>query len=270
MNPSPPLMLLAQLSDPHVRAPGNPFAGRLDTGAYLDRAVDRLLSLRPSPDLVLVTGDLVDDGAPAAYARCRQALDRLPWPTFLVPGNHDDRTSLRAAFPRHEYFAPPPAPLHWVRDEFPLRLIGLDTSIPGAVGGRLGPGLEWLGARLAEAPARPTLVAMHHPPFSTGIGFMDRIALEDAAEFETIIRRHPQVQAVVCGHVHRHVATRLGQSVGLIAPATAHQIALALEPGAPELWTLEPPGFLLHRWDGGRLVSHAVPVDDFPGPFRFG
>ncbi len=263
-------MLIAQLSDPHVRAPGDSFMGRVDTGACLDRAVDRLLSLRPAPDVVLVTGDLVDDGVPAAYARCREALDRIAVPLFLVPGNHDDRDGLRTTFQTHHYLPPGPGPLHWVRGEFPLRLIGLDTILPHAPGGRLGPGLDWLAARLAEAPDRPTIVAMHHPPFGIGIGFMDRIALEDAAEFDAIIRGHPQVQAVVCGHAHRFVATRVGRSVGVIAPATAHQIALALGPGAPELWTMEPPGFLLHRWDGQRLVTHQVLVDDFPGPYRFG
>jgi 3',5'-cyclic AMP phosphodiesterase CpdA len=263
-------MLIAQLSDPHVRPAARPFGEHLDTAVCLERAVTRLLALRPAPDVVIVTGDLVDFGTAEEYVRCREALGRISQPLFLLPGNHDDRAELRAAFPGHRYLAEG-AYLHYVVDGWPVRLICLDTVEPGRPGGALGPErLAWLAARLAEAPSQPTIVAMHHPPFLVGIGFMDRIALADGEEFAAVIARHPQVQAVVSGHVHRTVVTRVGGTVAMIAPATAHQIPLDLAGGGPESYVLEPPGFLLHRWDGHRLASHTVYVEGYPGPFRFG
>jgi 3',5'-cyclic AMP phosphodiesterase CpdA len=229
-----------------------------------------MLTFRPSPDLVLVTGDLVDFGSPEEYARCRAALSAIPQPLHLLPGNHDDRDALRAAFPEHGYL-PQAGPLQYVVEGWPLRLVCLDTVLPGRPAGALGAeGLAWLDARLAEAPGRSTIVAMHHPPFAVGIGFMDRIALADSDGFAAVLARHPQVEAVLCGHVHRTVVTRVGGAVGLIAPATAHQIPLDLADGGPETYVLEPPGFLLHRWDGRRLASHTVYVEGYPGPFLFG
>ena len=148
-------------------------------------------------------------------------------------------------------------PLCYVVDLGPLRLIGLDSLISGESSGRLGPEqLAWLDARLAEAPTTPALVALHHPPFRTGIDHMDAMMLLDGAALAEVIGRHPQVERVLCGHVHRMVQCRFAGTVGLITPGVVHAVQLTLT-GEPGRWVMEPPGMLLHEWRDGRgLVSH--------------
>ena len=143
----------------------------------------------------------------------------------------------------------------------------LDSLLPGEPGGRLDADqLAWLDAVLAAAPAAPTLVALHHPPFVTGIAHMDAMALAsaDAEALGAVIERHPQVERVLCGHLHRSISRRWRGTIAQIAPSVAHAVALDLRPDGPAAWTREPPGMLLHWWrpDAG-LVTHLQPV----GPF---
>ena len=111
----------------------------------------------------------------------------------------------------------------------------------------------------------------HHPPFDCGIAHMDRIRLiEGASELEQILSRHNQVQRVVTGHVHRPALVRFGGTLCQIAPSVAHQVALDLNPNGPPCFNLEPPAFLLHRWDDDiGLVTHMAYVDQATGPFDF-
>lgn len=262
--------LLAQLSDPHILEPGRLLNGSVDTAALLAAAVAHLSRLDPLPDAVLVTGDLVDSGWPAQYERLRALLAPLPMPVHLLPGNHDDRVALREAFPEQ-------AELHvgpWADFAVPgpVQLLCLDTLREGEPGGHLAPSqVAWLDARLAEAPGTPALVALHHPPFATGIDHMDAMALDatSTAMLAEVVSRHPQVERVVSGHVHRLVVRRWHGTVACIAPSVATSIRLGLNPSAAPAWDLEPPAFLLHHWTpAGGLVTHLQPVGDFPGrPF---
>ena len=96
-------MLIAQISDTHIRPKGVLAMGRVDTAGHLARAVAHIMALRPAPDVVLVTGDLVDAGMAEEYAHLRELLAPLPMPVHLIPGNHDLRDPLRAAFTDHGY-----------------------------------------------------------------------------------------------------------------------------------------------------------------------
>ncbi len=262
-------MLIAQITDLHIKLPGRLAYRKVDTAAMLRRCVDTLCALDPQPDLVLITGDLVDLGRPAEYAWLRELLAPLTQPLVVVPGNHDDRDAMRAAFADGGYL-PENGFLQFSIDEPPLRLVGLDTVVPGEGRGELcAERLAWLAATLAAAPAHPTLVLMHHPPFLTGIGHMDDIGLTGREAFEAIIARHPQVQAVLCGHLHRDIQTLVGGRRALTCPSPAHQVALKLSPTAPSCFRMEPPGFMLHHWLDGRLVSHLVPIGDYAGPYPF-
>ncbi|HYE91162.1 MAG TPA: phosphodiesterase [Terriglobales bacterium] len=257
-------MLIAQLSDTHIKGEGVLAYGRYDTSAFLARAVDHLLRLEPRPDVVLATGDLVDGGTPAEYARLRHLLAPLPMPVYLIPGNHDDRDALRLAFPDHAYL-PREGFIQYVVDDGPLRLIALDTLIPGKAGGEVDDArVRWLDARLAEAPAKPTVVFMHHPPFETGIDFMDGVGLAGADRLAEVVRRHPHVERVLCGHLHRTIQTRWAGTVAMTVPSTAHQVALDLREDVGLSLSLEPPGYALHLWKpGGGLVSHVATVGEF-------
>jgi len=145
-----------------------------NTADYLRRTIARLHALHPRPDVVLATGDLTERGSPHEYRRLRSILGRLEIPHFLIPGNHDDREALRRAFRDHRYLRTFASHASFAIDAWPLRVIGLDSTTPGRSGGfvddeRLG----WLDAELQLHPRRPTILAMHHPPFRTGVPGLD-------------------------------------------------------------------------------------------------
>jgi Icc protein len=265
------MMLLAQITDTHIRRPGDLAYGVVDTAAFLERAVTALCRLDPAPDATVVTGDLVDAGEDEEYAHLRALLAPLAMPVFVIPGNHDARAPLRRAFAADGYL-PRAGFLHYTIEEYPLRLVALDTLIPGAVGGELcRERLSWLDRALAAAPERPTLVLMHHPPFVTGIGHMDRIGLSGIPAFAEIVARHPQVERILCGHLHRAIDRRFAGTVAGTAPSTAHQVALDLAPAAPLAFTFEPPGYQLHYWNENEgLVTHTAVIGEWPRLRRAG
>ncbi|HKW80100.1 MAG TPA: phosphodiesterase [Casimicrobiaceae bacterium] len=265
-------MLLCQISDLHIKTPGSLAYRVVDSAAYLRRCVDHLLAAGQRPDVVVVTGDLTDSGRSEEYAHLRALLDPLPMPVYLLPGNHDDRAALRASFPDHAYLFQMDRFVQYAVDAAPLRLIALDSTIPGASGGELCPlRLAWLEARLSEAARQPVVIVTHHPPFATGIGHMDSIGFADPGALEAIVRRYPNVERVLCGHLHRAIQVRFGGTIASTCPSPAHQVALDLDADAPSRFVLEPPGYELHWWDAARarLVSHTAFIGDFAGPYPF-
>ncbi|HSE75698.1 MAG TPA: phosphodiesterase [Dongiaceae bacterium] len=263
-------MLIAQISDLHIKPKGELAMGRVDTAGYLARAVAHIQALRPSPDLVLATGDLVDAGKPEEYARLRSLLAPLPMPVYLIPGNHDARESLRAAFRDHRYL-PAEGFLQYVVEEGPLRLIALDTLTPGAPHGELcATRLDWLEARLAES-GKPTILFMHHPPFECGLHELDGMRLNVGAErLAAIVRGNPNVERILCGHVHRPIQARWAGTIAAAAPSTAHQAALDLTPGAKVMYAMDPPAIALHQWRPGTgIVTHLSYVGEYDGPYPF-
>jgi len=260
------MILIAQLSDPHVVERGTLLYGAIDTGAMLAAALSRVIRLRPSPDLVVLSGDLVNDGSPSEYAWLRELLAPLPVPWQLMPGNHDQRDQLRAAFPE-QGFTEDELCCAW-RDVDDLRLLFLDTTIPGEEGGEIADAqLAWLDA--AYKDQRASLLFLHHPPFAIGIAGMDTIACRGADRLAGWLRGHPQVRAIACGHVHRPIFTSFAGRPAMTAPSVAHQIVCDLSGTADALaWCREPPAFLLHRWHDDQLVSHVVPVAEAP-PKRY-
>ena len=261
--------MLVQLSDPHIVAPGRRLLGRIDTPALLAQAVAGVRALQPAAQAVVLTGDLVDRGSAEEYAHLRALLAPLPCPVWLMPGNHDEAAALREAFPDHPELAPPDDPalaqhVLWVREVAGLRLVALDTVVPRAPHGALCPArLAWLDQTLAAAPGQPTVVAMHHPPFVTGIEHMDAMGLLEGAEgLAAVLQRHPQVERLICGHLHRPILRRFGGTVAMTVPSTAHQIVLELRENGPPSFRREPPGFAVHLLRGGALVSHLATLGE--------
>ena len=253
-------MYIAQISDSHTKRPGTLLFGQIDTYAHLKAAVERISHLEPQPDVVLHTGDLTNDGDESDYAAVADLLARLPMPVYPILGNHDIRSLARDAFGDLP-FASGARSFTYAVEDHPVRILALDSLVEGKAAGRVGAWqLEWLDGALALRPDRPAIVMVHHPPFMTGIGFMDRIGLVDRAGLEEVVARHRQVILVTAGHVHRVIATRFAGTMAMTGSGTAHQVALDLRAEGEPAWTDEPPGFLLHRFAGGSLVSHAVPV----------
>ena len=261
-------MLFVQISDMHIRPPGRLAYRRVDTARALERCVAALNALDPRPEFALVTGDMVDFGTDAEYAHFRELMAPLRIPFFMVPGNHDERNALRRAFPDHAHLHDGEF-VHYVLDRQPYRLIGLDSTVPGAPHGELcAYRLRWLEERLDEAPDRPTVLFMHHPPFVTGIRHMDAQNCRDGAALGAVVARHRQVTALLCGHVHRFICTGWHGIVASICPSPSHAVTLDLRPDGPPAFSLEPPAYLIHDW-GTDLVSQIGFIGDFGGAFPF-
>jgi 3',5'-cyclic AMP phosphodiesterase CpdA len=263
-------MLIAQISDLHVRPDGETYAGRVDANAMAATAVRHLNDLDPRPDLVIVTGDLVDNGSDEEYAAARTILDGIAIPYVVIPGNHDARAPFRRTFADHAYL-PADGPLNYVLDAHPLRILALDTTVAGKHYGELeAASLAWLARQLDADAVTPTLILMHHHPFASGIQSLDSYRLMNAAAAEEIIAAHDNIERVLCGHVHRLMLRRLGRTIAMACPSTASQIALRLAPEAQGASVMEPPGCLLHHWQGGGgLVSHLSPIGDYGAPMSF-
>lgn len=255
--PPPRPFLLAQLSDPHLGAGW----GAGDPAAKLAAAVAAVRALPAPPDAVLVTGDLADTAADAEYEQVRALLAPLEAPLHVLAGNHDDRRAL------HRHFGVPGGdgePVRYAVDLGPLRLVVLDTTIPGADPGALDAAqLAWLDAELAAAPDQPALLAMHHPPIVTGVAMWDEFALAaaDRRALAEVVARHPQVRRVTAGHLHRATTGALAGRPVTVAPSTYVQLppAYGEDDLALELAD-EPAGFVLHAVTDGEVVSYVLPV----------
>ena len=269
---APPL-LIAQISDLHIKPPGVLAYGKVDTAAALARCVDALNRFSPRPDLVVISGDLVDTPSVEEYEQLKRLLAPLQIPFAAIPGNHDDRALLRAAFPDQPYALSGDA-LNLARAVGDVDILLIDSTVPGASHGELDAAtLAWLDATLAASDSRPALLFLHHPPFVTGIGHMDVQNLRNADALAALLARHKRARMVAAGHVHRATVTGFAGIVATICPAPNHAVALDLEGRLPPSLTLEPPAFHLHAWFAGEgfgtIVTHCVPIGAFAGPYPF-
>ena len=259
-------MLVAQITDLHLGFdPDDPNEFNRERA---DRVLAVLAALDPSPELLLVTGDIADNGDDAdAYQRYRDAIQGLPFPVYPAMGNHDNRDAFLAAFPDTPNEG---GFIHYAIEDHALRILVLDTLEPGRHGGNFcSHRADWLTARLDEAPDRPTLIALHHPPFDTGIPWLteDPDALW-VNRLREIVEERRNIVAMVSGHVHRTIVTGWSGIPVMVCPSTAPQVALSLAPIDPDkpddrpMIVADPPGFALHHWDGRRLASHFDTAED--------
>lgn len=265
-------MLIAHLTDLHVRPHGLPANRVVETNRMCANAVRAVLRLAPRPDCVIISGDLTDNGLVAEYSELRRLLAPLDMPVYLVPGNHDRRGNFQAAFADYPGIAEGLPLVQYAVEHHRVRIVALDTVVPGAGFGTLQPeALDWLETVLAREPAKPTLIFMHHPPFTTGIHDMDRIRLFDGSErFHAIVAKNPQIEHVLCGHHHRSIHIRYAGTICSTGPSVAHQSELNFLSKADGMMMMEPPAFQVHLLiEGQGLVSHTVYVDDFDGPYPF-
>ncbi|MCB8880626.1 phosphodiesterase [Acidisoma cellulosilytica] len=265
-------MLIAQLSDLHVRPRGVPAARVVETNMLVERALAAVAALNPRPDAVVISGDVTECGRPEEYAMAAQFFRRhLAMPVFVVPGNHDRRDNFRAGLAHMHGVTQDPDFVQYVVDDYPVRLVMLDTLVPEAGYGLLCPKrMAFLERALSDAPTKPTMLVFHHPPMLTGSAGMDSIWLRNTAELGALLQKHPQVERILTGHHHRNIVGRLGHAIVIVAPSVVHQTELCLLPGIEDQLVLEPPAFNLHLQlaDCG-IATHTVYVERFPGPYPF-
>jgi Icc protein len=271
MPPKP--VLIAQISDLHIKPKGKLAYGRVDTAAALARCVAVLNELLPQPDFVVISGDLADTPTAEEYEYLTRLLAPLKAPFAGIPGNHDSRELMRAAFPLFPY-ASGSGPLNQKIEVGGLDLVLLDSSVHGQPHGELeAPTLQWLEETLASSVDKPALVFLHHPPFETGIWHMDRQNLRNASELADIVGRHPRLRGIATGHVHRATLTMFAGIPATICPAPNHAVDLDLAELRAPSFKVEPPAFHLHSWfpgEGfGSVVTHHVPIGNFDGPHPF-
>ena len=251
-------MLIAQVSDVHLGfAPG----GRDEPNRRrLDAVIETLKAARPLPDLLFVTGDLTEHGDVASYVALRKAFADFPCPVHYALGNHDQRAVYEEVWPGQysDGF------LQYVVDTPGLRCIVLDTLEEGRHGGGFcDTRAAWLAARLQDAPDRPTLVLLHHPPTPVGIAWIDCDPAEPwVVRLAAALAGHDQVVGLVAGHIHRPVVSMWRGLPVAICPSSAPGLALDLtpidpaEPDGRAMIMEGASGYALHRWTGERLITH--------------
>lgn len=246
--------LFAQLSDLHIGAEEN----GVDPIPCLEAVVEAVRSLPNRVDAVLVSGDLTHDGGLEEFRLARELLERIGAPLHVLPGNHDDRALLREAFDLPGVGG---EPIEYSVEVGELRIVVFDSVVTGQDPGRYDPErLRWLDAELRARPERPTLLAMHHPPLATGVREWDGINLEpdQRPRLEGVVAQHPQVKAIVGGHLHRIAASTLGGCPVVSAPSTYQQARPDFESEGVEFVAV--PGFALHVLLDGELSSQVESV----------
>ena len=245
-------MLVAQLSDTHILSHDSDQPAADIRADCLARCVADIN--RQAPEAVVLTGDTVQHGRPDEYARLRELLAPLGAPLHIVPGNRDDGDAMRAAFPDRAYLRRGHGFLHYVIEDFEVRLVGIDSTLAGERKGRFCDERQaWLDGVLAAVPDRPTLLFIHHPPFDVGehyVGGYRRAG--EASALEAIVRRHTQVAGLLCGHVHWPVSRAWAGTQARIVPS----VAVDLRKGVDETKVHGRPVYYLHRVSGaGGLAS---------------
>ncbi|HCJ50027.1 MAG TPA: phosphodiesterase [Microbacterium sp.] len=224
---APALRTIVHLSDTHLLAGDVPLGGRYDSTAGAAAALAAVERTGIHPDAIVITGDLTDLGEPAAYRRLRELVepvaDRLGAPVVWVAGNHDERPAMREAL---FDIVGTEEPITGVWDLGGLRLVALDSTVPGWHHGELGPDqLDWLRGILAEPAPLGTILALHHPPLPTHIPFFDILELQRQHELADVISG-TDVRGILAGHLHYSTSGTFAGVPVNVASATCYTMNL--------------------------------------------
>lgn len=247
-------MIIAQLSDTHLDPESPTAAARVDA---LERCIADINRLDPKPDVVIHTGDLVHNGSPEKYRLAARILAALECPFHVAPGNRDDRAAIRASFARGRGLASGSPYVQYSVDDYPLRLIALDTlSESTNMGEYCAIRAGELRAALAEGDGKPTALFMHHPPFEVRDSkypwqFDSQAGIE---RMRQALDGHRQVVRAFCGHAHRDTAGEIAGVPVSSMPSVAIDLRLGDVPEAAR----SAPLYMIHRFDGRDGFTSAI------------
>lgn len=256
-------MKIIQITDTHLVPAGRTLHGT-DPQRQLRLAVEDILARHADLDLLVLTGDLCNDGEPEAYALLRDILAPVAAPVRLLLGNHDRRDSFVAAFPDHPR-DPAGYIQSWIDSDFG-RLLFLDSHQAGVIGGIYGPDrMAWLEHALAGAGDLPITVFIHHPPVRDGIAHFAHIGLHDEGALLRRLAAHPGgVRHIVFGHIHMPLT---GVTAAGIAFSSGQSCAhrFITEVAAPDpLWTTGNPCYRVLMLDGDGFRAYCAEVGQVP------
>ena len=256
-------MIIAQISDTHL-ALDTPDAERRRRD--FESTIADINALDPPADVIVHSGDIVHNGRQDEYAEAVALLAKARAPVYVLPGNKDDRTNLCAAFSTRRYLAPSSEFIDYAIEDYPVRLIALDTLKPGRNRGEFRSEQARRLSELIDAePDKPIAVFTHHPPFEVTVG-PDRFhfeTMESMSRLRDVLQRCERIVAVFSGHVHRAAAGRVGRIPASVVPC----IATILRKGdyPPPMKTR--PVYHLHRFDpawGFATESRIVEAEESP------
>jgi 3',5'-cyclic-AMP phosphodiesterase len=255
-----PRHTVAHLSDPHLLADGRLQYGAVDTEALLARALERLRAVDPVPQAIVLTGDLADRAEPAAYARVRAlvepAAEAIGATVVWVMGNHDER----APYARELFDSDDDGPQDRVHEVDGLRIVALDTSVPGYHHGDLTDAqLDWLAGVLATPAPHGTLLAMHHPPIPLPmLRAAELIELREQDRLAQVVAG-TDVRGILSGHLHFTTWSTFAGVPVSVASASCY----TSDPAPVERFVSGVDGSqaftMLHAYDD-RLVHTVVPL----------
>ena len=238
-------MIIAQISDTHIAL------DTLDSGRRIgdfERTIADINALDPAPDVIFHTGDVVHNGRPDEYAEAVRILSQAKAPVYVIPGNKDDRTNLRAAFAPRGYLKPGSDFIEYAVKDYPVRLIAVDTLNTNSNRGDFCPARAKRLTDLIDAETtKPIAVFAHHPPFQVPVG-PDPLNFETPEMLERLrqaLQHSERVIGVFSGHVHRPAEGRVGRIPAIVVPC----IATPLRKGEYPPRIKDRPVYYLHRFD---------------------
>lgn len=263
-------MIIIQISDLHITRDGIKACGITPTSTNLAQCIKHINNLNPPADLVLVTGDITNEGRLEETKRAKSILDTLDAPYFITPGNHDDRKHLETIF-GSPHLVVENGFINYVIDDYKLRMICMDSTITGKSGGEICKvRADWLDKEISKDLEKPTIVFMHHPPIMYGILETDENGFSGEKVLGSVIEKYSNIKALLCGHIHLQTHSYWRGTVISTAPSMGMQLLLDLTLTLPSQFYNEPPAYQLHYFTPDKqLVSFAVSTKDLDGPYPF-
>jgi 3',5'-cyclic AMP phosphodiesterase CpdA len=218
------MTLVIQLTDTHILPPGKVLYNEIDTALHLRETVNQINRMQPVPDVLIVTGDIAEQGDKAGYQHFIELIASLKMPVYVVPGNHDNPKVMAEVFAETGFFPVADGTYQYTIEDLPFRILGINSRCEGSELPEFGEKrLSWLKEQLDKSD-KPALIALHHPPMVTGIELIDMGGKEWFQPLKSLLAEYPQVKLLICGHCHTDLSGRIGSIPVYMAPANSHRL----------------------------------------------